>query len=117
VRWQGQRFYIEQRFKNGKSHAGMADYQVREWRGWHHHMAMVGLARLFVLDERHEQRRELSQLTATDITELLHWQFATQPSREAVIESIQRRHARRVSASCSKHRVARRKSRRKPLTK
>ena len=117
VSWQGQRFFIEQTFKNGKSHAGMADYQVRKWRGWHHHMALVGLALLFVLEERHERRRELSQLSATDITELLHWQFATQPTREAVIENIQRRHARRESATRSKRHVARRKSSRKPLTK
>lgn len=117
VRWQGQRFFIEQTFKNGKSHAGMADYQVRKWRGWHHHMALVGLALLFVLEERHERRREMSELSATDITELLHWQFATQPSREAVINNIQRRHARRASATRSKHRVARRKLSRKSLTK
>ena len=117
VRWQGQRFFIEQTFKNGKSHAGRADYQVRKWRGWHHHMALVGLALLFVLEERHERRREMSRLSTTDITELLHWQFATQPSREAVIENIQRRHARRASATRSKQRVARRMSNRKSLTK
>jgi hypothetical protein len=60
----------------------------------------MGLALLFVLEERHERRREMSQLSATDITELLHWQFATQPSREA--------------ATRSKQRVAQRKSRHKP---
>ena len=31
---------IEEDFRNAKSEAGMADYQVRNWYGWHHHMAM-----------------------------------------------------------------------------
>src|SRR5262249_26463735 len=27
---------------------GMAQYEVRSWVGWHHHMTLVGLAHLFV---------------------------------------------------------------------
>jgi len=30
----------------------MADYQVRPWNGWHHHMALVMMAMLFMLTER-----------------------------------------------------------------
>lgn len=82
--------------------------------GRRHGLALMGLALLFVLEERHERRREMSQLSATDITELPHWQFATQPSREAVIDNILRRHARREAATRSKQRVAQRKSRHKP---
>ena len=26
--------------KRGKSEAGMDEYQVRTWQGWHHHMAL-----------------------------------------------------------------------------
>jgi SRSO17 transposase len=26
----------------------MAQYETRSWVGWHHHMALVGLAHLFV---------------------------------------------------------------------
>lgn len=111
VGWQGQRFFIEQTFKNGKSHAGMADYQVRKWRGWQHHMALVGMALLFMLEERRLQRKEWSQLSAADITELLHWQFTTRPSREAVIERIVQRHRRRAKATASKRSVD---SRRRP---
>src|SRR5499427_6309746 len=30
---------IEASFKRGKGEAGMDEYQVRTWQGWHHHMA------------------------------------------------------------------------------
>jgi SRSO17 transposase len=31
---------IEEDFKQAKSEAGLADYQVRNWYGWHHHVTM-----------------------------------------------------------------------------
>jgi len=34
---QGQRYFVERAIEDGKSAAGMADYQVRTWTGWHHH--------------------------------------------------------------------------------
>jgi SRSO17 transposase len=49
---QGQRFWMERSFQDGKSNGGMADYQVRRWSGWHHHMAMVMIAMLFIAEER-----------------------------------------------------------------
>ena len=29
---------VERVFEDGKSECGMADYQVRKWSAWHHHM-------------------------------------------------------------------------------
>ena len=113
AKWQGQRFFIEQTFKNAKSHAGMGDYQVRKFTGWEHHMALVGLALLFLLEERMDHAGPIPQLSPTDISELIHWHFCTQPSREAVIDQIQQRHRRRQSASESKQRVDRRNQRKK----
>jgi SRSO17 transposase len=52
VRRQRQRFWIERIFEDGKSSCGMGDYQVRTWRGWHHHMTLVAMAMLFALSER-----------------------------------------------------------------
>jgi SRSO17 transposase len=117
VKWQGQRFFIEQTFKTAKSHCGMADYQVRKYRGWHHHMALVGMALLFLLDEKHSAAVEMPQLSACDISEIIDWHFCTQPSREAVIETIARRHARRAKATASKKQVQRRAKRSIVLTK
>jgi SRSO17 transposase len=38
---QRQRYWVERCFEDGKGQCGMADYQVRLWNGWHHHMALV----------------------------------------------------------------------------
>jgi SRSO17 transposase len=35
---------IEASFKRGKGEAGMDEYQVRTWQGWHHHMALSLIA-------------------------------------------------------------------------
>lgn len=45
---------------------GMADYQVRGWVGWHHHMAMVLMAMLFMLEQRIESGHDLP-VTCSDI--------------------------------------------------
>jgi SRSO17 transposase len=109
VRWQGQRFFIEQTFKTAKSHCGMADYQVRKFHAWHHHMALVGLALLFLLDEKQSCSESIPLLSACDISEIIHWYFCTQPTREAVIDTIRRRHQRRAQATESKLRVQQRR--------
>ena len=42
---------IEQCFERGKTDAGLADYQVRTWRGWHHHITLSLLATWFLVGE------------------------------------------------------------------
>jgi SRSO17 transposase len=42
---------IEECIKRGKSEAGMADYQVRTWRGWHHHITLSLIATWFLIGE------------------------------------------------------------------
>jgi SRSO17 transposase len=39
---------VEECFRRCKSEAGLADYQVRNWRGWHHHQALSLLAAWFL---------------------------------------------------------------------
>jgi len=41
------RHFIERSFQDAKGQMGLADYQVRGWRGWHHHVALVMIAMLF----------------------------------------------------------------------
>ena len=41
ARMEAQRFWIERAFEDAKSEVSMADYQVRNWLAWHHHMALV----------------------------------------------------------------------------
>lgn len=42
---------IEQCIQRSKSEAGMADYQVRTWLGWHHHITLSLIATWFLVQE------------------------------------------------------------------
>ena len=42
---------IEECLKQAKSEAGLADYQVRTWEGWHHHQCLSLLASWFLTEE------------------------------------------------------------------
>jgi SRSO17 transposase len=42
---------VEDCLKRAKSEAGLGDYQVRTWKGWHHHQALSLLATWFLLGE------------------------------------------------------------------
>ena len=49
VRQSGMRWPIESCFEEAKSNLGMAQYQTRSWRGWHHHMTLVILAHHYLV--------------------------------------------------------------------
>lgn len=42
---------VEECLQRAKSEAGLADYQVRTWEGWHHHQALSLLAAWFLAEE------------------------------------------------------------------
>jgi len=42
---------VEECFQRGKSEAGMADYEVRTWQGWHHHQTLSMIATWFLVQE------------------------------------------------------------------
>jgi SRSO17 transposase len=47
------RWTVEDSFLRGKQEVGLDDYEVRGWRGWHHHMTLSLLALWFlVLEQR-----------------------------------------------------------------
>jgi len=58
VRVSGMRWPIEACFAEGKGELGLDHYELRFWRGWHHHMTMVILAHHFLvrLQRRLNQR-------------------------------------------------------------
>jgi SRSO17 transposase len=58
VRVSGMRWPIESCFEEGKSEVGLDHYELRSWRGWHHHMTLVLLAHHFLvrLQQRLNQR-------------------------------------------------------------
>ena len=66
-----QRFWVERVFEDAKSECGMAYYQVRKWSAWHHHMALVMMAMLFMLTLRMQHIDTYPLLSCSDIEELL----------------------------------------------
>jgi len=42
---------IEECIRRGKSEAGLADYEVRNWKGWHHHQTLSLIATWFLVTE------------------------------------------------------------------
>jgi SRSO17 transposase len=94
---QAQRFWIERAFQDGKSELGMAQYEVRGWRGWHHHMGMVCLAMLFVVRERILAAEHTPLLSARDVVELLAYYLPRRNRTEAeVLASMHARHKARA---------------------
>jgi hypothetical protein len=43
--------HIEECIQRAKGEAGLADYQVRTWEGWHHHQTLALLATWFLTQE------------------------------------------------------------------
>ena len=102
---QGQRYWIEQALQQGKQDVGLGDYQVRGWRGWHHHMTLVMMAMLFGLEERrlHQQPRPL--LSGTDIRALLnHFLPRRDTTLQEVLRQMEIRHRKRQAAIDSAYR-------------
>lgn len=105
VQMQRQRFWIERSFEDGKSESGLADYQVRGWRAWHHHMALVMMAMLFMLEEKlcHKQSHPL--LSCSDIEVLLaHFLPRRDVTVEEVVRQMEARHKARQKAIESAYR-------------
>lgn len=109
---QAQRYFIERAFQDAKSELGMAHYEVRGWRGWHHHMALCCLAQLFCLKAGQRRRKEHPLLSVRDIVELLAYYLPRKNRDEAgVPAAMKARHAAREKD------MRRRKKRQSILTK
>jgi SRSO17 transposase len=105
VQMQRQRFWIERSFEDAKSECGLADYQVRGWRAWHHHMALVMMAMLFMLEEKlcHKQSHPL--LSCSDIEVLLaHFLPRRDVTVAEVVRQMEVRHEARQRAIESAYR-------------
>ncbi len=49
-----QRWPIESEFQTEKGETGLDEYEVRSWRGWHHHISLALLAGAFLLQVQQE---------------------------------------------------------------
>ncbi len=100
-----QRFFIEHSFREAKSECGMADYQVRRWDAWHHHMAWVMLGTLFLLKQKKTGRQQWSMLSFNDlVTALAHLLPRRQLTAEELADVINKWHDLRQKAKESRAR-------------
>jgi len=58
---------IEASFQRGKGEAGMDEYQVRTWQGWHHHIALSLIAVWFLIDETQRGQQITPALTLPQV--------------------------------------------------
>lgn len=70
------RYWIEDCFQRAKGKAGLDQYEVRSWAGWHHHVTLSMLALWFLVLEQQRISRKTPAITvpqtAEAISELLH---------------------------------------------
>jgi SRSO17 transposase len=93
---QMQRFWVEQSLKDAKSEVGMAEYHVRTWRAWHHHLTLTMLALLFMLQQKAQHQEETPLLSCADIRFILAQTLPHRVvSKEDVLDVIMQRHQRR----------------------
>lgn len=93
---QGHRFKIEQAFQEAKQELGMDDYQVRSWRGFNHHMTLIMMANMFLVEVKKDHREELEFFTLRDAREMIVARLPTlKGDLEMVMEQIKRRHVQR----------------------
>ena len=100
--------------EDGKSQVGMGQYHARQWRAWQHHMALVGLALLFVLEDRLWQKTAQALLSTRDIVEMLDWYFRGPRSAREVAAGVRRRHQRRARLATAALARAKKQARKAP---
>lgn len=62
---------IEECLQRAKSEAGLGDYQVRNWKGWHHHQTLSLLATWFLVQETRLEKKSTPAITVPQVQTLL----------------------------------------------
>ncbi len=60
---------IEECIQRSKSEAGLADYEVRNWNGWHHHQILSLIASWFLVTEALREKKWTPAITVQQIRE------------------------------------------------
>jgi SRSO17 transposase len=99
------RYWMERAIQDAKGEAGLAEYELRSWRGWHHQMTMTILAMLFLLELQLDWKPKAPDLTLRDVREILE---VILPKREItpedILKLIEQKHKAKLSARRSKYR-------------
>ncbi|MGE0086871.1 MAG: hypothetical protein AB7S75_20895 [Desulfococcaceae bacterium] len=90
---QMQRYWTERSLQDAKSELGMAEYQVRTWTAWHHHISLTMLALLFMIEQRIRNREHVPLLSYSDIKFVLANTLPQKAnSKEEILNLIHERH-------------------------
>lgn len=93
---QGQRYFVERAFQDAKSNAGLDQYQIRGWRSWHHHICMVMMTMLFMLETKISNKESHPLLSSADISGLLsHFLPRRDVTQAEVLRQMEFRHRQR----------------------
>ena len=96
---------IEECLQRAKGEAGLADYQVRTWQGWHHHQTLALLATWFLTQEtrrgKNTDPRADGAASAEDDRSVAEWDFEMRSSRADSSEDEPPFEAERTSAALS----------------
>lgn len=96
---QCRRYWVERTLEDAKGEAGLDQYQLRGWKGWHHHMAMTLLAMLFLLQLTLHFGSKAPLLTIQDTREIMETFLARKSySHKEFIALLEQKHRARLSA-------------------
>ena len=94
--WQSRRYWVERALQDAKGLAGLDQYRITGWRGWHHHTAMVMLAILYLLTMRSALTEFANKLTLKDALEIVKVLVPQrQPTYEELIDMLREKHENR----------------------
>ena len=90
---QGQRYFVEQSFKESKNQVGMSDYQIRNWEGTHRHMACAMLALNFLMEQRYAASQDYEHITIPNLVMLIACLIPERKNRpQDYFEQFERQH-------------------------
>ena len=73
---------IEETFKRAKGAAGLADYQVRTWEGWHHHQTLSLIATWFLTQEARRGKNPDTRANRTASADTDRWRSEPLPQMQ-----------------------------------
>jgi SRSO17 transposase len=75
---------VEECLQRAKGEAGLADYEVRTWRGWHHHQALALVATWFLTVESRRGKKMDPGVDGESVAETDCWSVGATIGDEAV---------------------------------
>ena len=95
---QMQRYWVERAFQETKEQLGLAQYQVRSWRAWHHHIALSMMALHFILKTQIQEAEALPLLSCADVKLMLARMLKNKLNEpDGLSQAIEFRHKQRQS--------------------